>query len=289
MSRPRSNSKKRRIPHSDAEQLELSERSYHARADAVDEPFADEAENAQPRRLRDRAWNAIIGLSLVPFAWILTDALFQTFRSVAQLGARVPFWMTHEFLMFAVGGGVWLVWFCITLIIWREPRPLRLYIWGHELMHVLMARLFGGRISEFQVTREGGYITTDRYNFLIALAPYLWPFYSVPVLAVWSVSIWMHESWHYREWFLGLLGFTWMFHLSFTLWMLPKGQTDFHGPGKLFSLVLIYLANVFLLGAALVVLAPEVSWSRYLHELWASGLQFYECVIRAIQHIATAS
>ena len=104
-------------------------------------------------------------------------------------------------------------------------------------------------------------------------------------VALWSVALWMSEPWYHREWFLGLLGFTWMFHLSFTLWMLPKGQTDFHGPGKLFSFTLIYIANVSLLGAALVVLAPEVSWQRYLHELCAAGFSFY----KGILHVATGA
>lgn len=278
MNRPRTKIKKRRIPHSDAEQLELSEHDFHAHA--ASEPM--EAEDSPPQSWGTRAWNVLVGLSLFPFAWILTDALFHTFGSAAQLGVRVPFWMTHEFLMFAIGGGAWLAWFGVSIYIWNEPRPLRLYIWGHELTHMLVARLFGGRISDYKITREGGYITTDRYNFLIALAPYLWPFYSVPVLAAWAVALWVSEPWVHRAWFLGLLGFTWMFHLSFTLWMLPKGQTDFHGPGKLFSFTLIYLANVFLLGAALVVLTPEVSWHRTLHELWGAGLEFYEKVLRLI-------
>jgi hypothetical protein len=227
-----------------------------------------------------RTWNFVVGLSLLPFCWIFTDAIFNAFAQAVPGDRRVPFWATHEFLMFAGGAGIWLAWFGFCLWIWRHPRPLTLYVWGHELMHVLSARIFGGRIKGYEITREGGYIVTDRYNFLIALAPYLWPFASVPVLAIWGLVGWLPEAHYHREWFLLALGFTWMFHLSFTTWIIPIGQTDFAGPGRLFSFALIYLANVVLLSSCMVTLAPEVSWHAYSGELYRSAVEFYLAALR---------
>lgn len=228
------------------------------------------------RRWRDRIWNALAGLSLVPFAWILTDALFNTFTHAPVGSDHAPFWMSHVFLMFSLGAAGWLAWWCLSYVFLKRPTPVRAYVLGHELMHMLVARLSMGRIKDYGIGPEGGYIVTNKYNFLIALAPYLWPFYSVPVLAAWGISsIWMGASFM-REGFLAALGFTWMFHLTFTLWVLPRGQSDFHGPGRVFSITVIYLANAILLGAALVVLAPEVSWHLYGRELWASTLAFYQ-------------
>jgi hypothetical protein len=229
-----------------------------------------------------RFWNFIVGVSLLPFCWILTTAIFEAFARANVRGHRTPFWQSHEFLMFAAGAVVWMIWFGFSLAVWKEPRPLRLYVWGHELMHVLFARCFGGKIKDYGITREGGFIVTDRYNFLIALAPYLWPFAAVPVLALWGLVAWSPEVLYYREWFLGALGFTWFFHLSFTAWMIPIGQTDFAGPGKVFSLALIYIVNLALLSLALVALAPEVTLSGYGHELSQSTIAFY-------RHILTAS
>ncbi len=228
------------------------------------------------RRWRDRLWNALAGLSLVPFAWILTDALFNAFTHAPIGSHHVPFWMSHVFLMFCLGAAFWLSWWCCSFLFWRRPTPVRAYVLGHELMHMLMARLSRGRIKDYHISPEGGYIVTNKYNFLIALAPYLWPFYSVPVLAAWGlVSIWKGAPFM-REFFLAALGFTWMFHLTFTLWVLPRGQSDFHGPGRVFSITIIYLANALLLSGALIVLAPEVSWHSYGRELWASTLAFYQ-------------
>lgn len=254
-----------------------------ARATAARPPIIaprSAARDERRPRFFGRVWNLIIGLALLPFCWIFTEAIVYAFAHAAPGNARLPFWKTHEFLMFSAGAAIWLVWFGLCLWIWRQPRPLTLYVWGHELMHVLIARIFGGRIKDYEISRDGGYIVTDRYNFLIALAPYLWPFASVPVLAIWGIFGSLPEAFHHREWFLGALGLTWMFHLSFTAWMIPIGQTDFAGPGRVFSLGLIYLANVILLSACLVSLAPEVTWRGYSRELSHSAIAFYENTLR---------
>ncbi len=267
----------------DSAQLEFPEQSARrlaARASARAEQIADDAEESERprRRLRDRLWNALAGLSLVPFVWIFTAALFNTFSKANLRHGRVPFWKSHEFVMFGLGAVLWLLWTCVCFLFWKRPRPVRAYVFGHEVMHGLMARVFGGRIKEFHVSADGGYIVTNKYNFLIALAPYLWPFYSVPVLAAWGVSYFVNGAPYLREFFLAALGFTWMFHLTFTLWVLPRGQSDLLGPGRIFSIALIYLVNAMLLGGALFVFAPEVSLRAYVRELSASALAFYEWV-----------
>jgi hypothetical protein len=277
---PKARRPKSKPARGDGGQLEFSDRprlSVSARA-ASDAAEADlDGESAMPhRRFRDRLWNGLAGLSLVPFAWIFTAALFHTFMNANPGSHRVPFWMSHEFLMFALGAGLWLAWLCVSFAIWKRPRPVRAYVLGHELMHMLMARAFRGKVRELHVGAEGGYIVTNKYNFLIALAPYLWPFYSVPVLAAWGISLFWKDTPYLQEFFLAALGLTWMFHLTFTLWVLPRGQSDLHGPGRIFSITVIYLANAILLGGALVILAPEVSWHAYGRELWASTLAFYQ-------------
>lgn len=234
------------------------------------------------RRWRDRLWNALAGLSLVPFAWVFTSALIHTFSNARPGTHRAPFWMSHEFLMLALGAGIWLAWLCVSFLVWKRPRPVRAYVYGHELMHLLMARVFRGKVKKMHVSAEGGYIVTNKYNFLIALAPYLWPFWSVPVLAAWGVSYFFKGAPWMREIFLVALGLTWMFHLTFTLWVLPRGQSDLLGPGRVFSITLIYLANALLLGGALFVFAPEVTLQAYLLELKTSALAFYQAVGDAV-------
>ena len=273
-------------------QLELTEQSrlhvsarIKAEPVSVDEAAGDGQFEMPRRRLRDRVWNALAGLSLVPFAWIFSAALFNTFSKAELNTVRVPFWMSHEFLMFSIGAGIWLAWTGVCWLIWRRPRPVRAYVLGHELTHGVMAVLFGGRIKKLHISADGGYIVTDKYNFLIALAPYLWPFYSVPVLAAWRVCSFFQEIPYLRECFLAAFGLTWMFHLTFTVWVLPHGQSDLHGPGRFFSAVVIYLANAIVLGVALFIFAPEVSLHGYAVELKASALGFYTWVGETFAHV----
>ena len=232
-----------------------------------------------------RTWNFFVGVLFLPFCWMLTDALFSTFARAHSHAIPIPFWQSHEFLMFAAGCAIWLVWFGISIWIWREPRPLRAYVLCHEFTHALTARIFGGRIREFRVTRDGGHIVTDRYNFVIALAPYLWPLPAIPVLAAWGIAARFPESMYHREWFLAALGLAWMFHITFTCWMLPIGQTDFHGPGVTFSFSVIYIVNVLLLTLCMVVLAPEITLGGWYDALVDCGTRFYTAVLKIIAAI----
>lgn len=273
----------------DARQLRLSVLTEHERklavraraaglADAdvipVVEPAEEEEELVRP--LRHRVYNAIIGLCLVPFAWVLTVALLHTFGAMRRNGTIAPFYKAHEFVSLIVGCGAWLFIFFASLVIRGKPLFVHMYVLGHEFMHAWIAGLFfKGNIREFEVSSEGGHIVTDKYNFIIALAPYLWPIYCIPVLAAWGVAGWTPWGLEYAGTFFGALGFAWMFHVSFTVWMLTKGQSDLLLPGRLFSIVLIYMMNVGLLAAFVITMAPEFTWSGFLRELWLVTKGFY--------------
>ena len=56
---------------------------------------------------------------------------------------------------------------------------LYLYVLGHELTHVLFVVIFRGQVTDFHVSTQGGYITTNKTNLVIALSPYFVPFWAV--------------------------------------------------------------------------------------------------------------
>ena len=155
--------------------------------------------------MRPLLLNRLVGLGLTPFACIFGAALILLLRLALAKPDPVagPFWRSHDFLWFSGGALLWLACFCASIKIWKRPRLMRAYVLGHELMHAFMAILSLGKIKDYRVSLDGGYIVTNRYNFIIALAPYLWPFYSVPVLALWSLSFCWHDALNYRDWFLG--------------------------------------------------------------------------------------
>jgi len=118
-------------------------------------------------------------------------------------------------------------------------------------------------VSDFHVSREGGHIVSNRHNFWIALAPYFFPLYSIAVIGAYGAGTLFWNMEPYHRWLYALIGVTWAFHVSFTLWMIPKGQTDLSYYGTFFSLVVIYLMNLAVLTVLLVIASPHVTWRAF--------------------------
>lgn len=223
------------------------------------------ASRREPLTIPSRWLKLVIGLFLLPVAWVLTEAFFACF-SEATVTHR--FWATEEFWFFSLGVVLWLIAFV------GLPKPLLVYVFGHELTHAVWVWLMGGRVSKFKFGSDGGYIMTNKSNFLIALAPYFFPLYSLLVIVGWGcVSFfWNVQPW--REYLFALIGITWSFHFTFTVWMIPKGQSDLGEHGHLFSLVVIYLMNLLLLAVFLVVAAPQVGLRVFAREILESAINF---------------
>ncbi len=182
------------------------------------------------------------------------------------------FWATPEFWFFSLGLICWLI------IFFGLPRPLRVYVFGHELTHFIMVKIMGGRVSEFSVTREGGYIVSSKINTWIALAPYFVPIYSVFVILLYGMVSAFYDLQPHAKLATGLLygflGLTWGFHATFTLSMIPRGQTDLAYGGTFFSLTIIYLMNLLVLSLLLIVATPYVSFASFGRELLAHAATF---------------
>ena len=195
--------------------------------------------------------STVIGFFLLAPAWISTETFFTCFRRVA---VHQQFWLSEECWFFLLGTVLWLIAF------FGLPRPLVIYVFGHELTHALWVWMMGGRVSDFRVSRNGGHIVSDKHNFLIALAPYFFPLYSIAVIAAYGAGSLFTNMEPYHRLLYALIGVTWAFHLSFTLWMIPKGQTDLTYYGTFFSPVIIYLMNLAVLTALLIIASPHVTW-----------------------------
>jgi hypothetical protein len=205
------------------------------------------------------AWvKRAVAVVLLPCCWIATAALFEVFRAS---GART-LWHSPEVWLFSAGCLLWLAWWFFL------PRPTALYVLGHEHTHALFIRLSGGRVGRVHATGTGGYVLTDKSNFLIALAPYFVPILTLLSLALLGVAGLLVEI----PWFDRLLffttGFTWAFHITFTLAMIGKGQSDIDDHGRFFSLTFIYLANVLTIAALLMVASPRVSLAGFGRAAW---------------------
>jgi len=216
----------------------------------------------------------IIAVFLIPPAWVLTRAFFSSF-SVATF--HHGFWASEEFWFFSLGALLWLITF------FGLPRPMLLYVFGHEFTHAIWVWLMGGKVSKFRISRDGGYIVTDTNNFWISLAPYFFPIYSIIVLMLYGgVGAFMDVE-PYRRWLFGAVGFTWAFHATFTIWMLWQGQTDLIEHGTFFSMMVIYLINFSVLSLMLILASRGVTFASFGNELLQGAADFSDECLRLVR------
>jgi hypothetical protein len=213
----------------------------------------------------------VIAVFLVPPAFVLTRAFFSSF---SQATIHHGFWASEEFWFFALGSILWVI------IFFGLPRPLVMYVFGHELSHAVWVWLMGGRVSKFKVRPEGGYIVTDTNNVWITLAPYFFPIYSVLVLMIYGGLSAFIDVEPYRRWLFGAIGFTWTFHLTFTIWMLWNGQTDLIEHGTFFSMMVIYLVNFAILSVMLILASRDVTFRSFGRELLQGAMDFSDLALR---------
>src|SRR5437868_7595755 len=79
---------------------------------------------------------------------------------------------------------------CWCVIYLLLPKPMWIYVFGHELTHALWTWLMGGRVKKFKASSTGGHVIVTKNNFLIALAPYFFPLYAVLVVLVFLAGDW---------------------------------------------------------------------------------------------------
>ncbi|OGR85704.1 MAG: hypothetical protein A2901_05780 [Elusimicrobia bacterium RIFCSPLOWO2_01_FULL_54_10] len=133
-------------------------------------------------------------------------------------------------------------------------RPMRTYVFGHELTHALAALAMGGKVHSFKVSEKGGRVTLSKSNFFVALAPYCVPIYTVFTLLVYWIFRKFHPFPQLGTLFLVLTGSTLAFHASLTLFAIRQEQPDLKKTGTFFSIVFILLFNAWFLAALTKIL-----------------------------------
>ena len=157
-----------------------SRRKLRVATGATGETFGHRMSRWWHRGVRKSSLNAIIGIFLLPLAWLLSQTFFTAFR---QDVVNHELWRADEFGFFLVGALGWTLAFLAGLRITGSAWPLHVYVFGHELTHAVWVWLCNGRVLEKKMwADDGGYIVTDTNNFWIALTPYFYPFYSLVVI-----------------------------------------------------------------------------------------------------------
>lgn len=115
--------------------------------------------------------------------------LTETWHSLAGHAKRFSNWLpTH-----ATGYYPWIIWFAIGAAVFPlMNRFLKKNIgmvktFTHELTHIVAAFLTFRRIHSFHAEEKSGEVTTsgnNKYRFMVSLAPYCFPIYTFPLLAL---------------------------------------------------------------------------------------------------------
>ena len=150
------------------------------------------------------------------------------------------------------GAACWIVIFLLL------PKPMWLYVLGHEFTHALWTWLFGGQVKKMKVSAKGGHVVISKTNFVIALAPYFFPLYALIVIFTFAIG---HQIWDWKSYlvyFHLLVGAAYAFHVTLNFHVLQTQQSDITSQGYLFSAVIIFLGNVCVLLFGLPLLTAKV-------------------------------
>jgi hypothetical protein len=218
-------------------------------------------------RWRPRLLRWLAALLLLPLAlgvtWTVAEMVFAS-------GGVGRFWIPA-----LAGLGIWL------LLYQTLPRPMWIYVFGHELTHVVWCWMFGGRVKSFKVTRTGGEVRLTKSNTLVALAPYFFPIYTI----AWSLVVLLLETFIRWPWWSYLhhlgVGVTYGFHLTLTAHILRVRQPDITGEGVILSGVLIWFGNALVLLLGL----PWLTGAHHLGAVCWSAVKHSAEIVRAVFNI----
>ncbi len=186
----------------------------------------------------------IIAIFLLP---VCLGAIRTLWRVIDAAGTADQTWVP-----FLAGAACWI---CVFLLL---PKPMWLYVLGHEFTHALWTWLFGGKVKKFKATSRGGHVVVTRTNFLVALAPYFFPIYAWLLVVIFVIG---HLIWNWKPflaWFHLLTGAAYAFHVTLTAHIVKTRQTDITEQGYLFSIVIIFLGNISVLLIGIPLLTARV-------------------------------
>ncbi len=234
----------------------------------------------------------LLGLILLPLCFGLTKALVGQLSSVGKLSGRQLY-----FLLGFAG------YFILELLFFK---PIRTYIFGHELTHAFWSLIFGGKVKGLKVSKSGGSVLLTKTNLLVTLAPYFFPIYTFLVLALYFLFrifvktypehfTFLQES-HLQTIMLFLVGFTLLemayhsvifltgftlaFHLALTFDSLSMRQSDIYKTGIFFSLVFILIANLIVVMLVLKLVWPtQISLGVFFKESLQSTVDLWKNII----------
>jgi hypothetical protein len=195
-----------------------------------------------------RAFKITIGIIMLPASYAFAHNLFKQLSSISSFGNA------ERYFFYGIASYV------IIHIVFFKPNYI--YVLGHESLHAIATWICGGKVTSFRVSSSGGSIETTRSNFFVALAPYLFPFYTVVFSAIFSIGTIFFPADEFLSIFLFSVGLSLCFHVIMTIEMIKKRQEDIAETGYLFSINLIFICN--LIGLIFSLLFSQINFADFV-------------------------
>jgi hypothetical protein len=148
----------------------------------------------------------------------------------------------------------------VFLVLFLKTKILQItYIFFHELAHALAVLVSSGKIHEFKVTSEFGYVKSDQTSFFIRLAPYFLPLFPLAIVALdYPTMILMkyHQlivPWWFRALFVGLFSLSFCTQWFYNFKLLRLETTDV-SPAEVMVSIVSILCGFFYSSAILFFL-----------------------------------
>ncbi len=172
-----------------------------------------------------------LGLSI---GWVMGQALLRVH------------WGDKTILVFTA---CFVVYFFVHFALYK---PILSHVMAHELTHALAAVLMGGKVTSIHASTTGGTTVVNKSHLFISLAPYIFPLYTALSLGLYAIA-----AQPFRIYLVGLIGFTYAFHLALTVYSLSHHQPDLKEGGVVFSLIFIFAGNMIVLMLLFTILWPQ--------------------------------
>jgi len=209
-------------------------------------------------------FNKIINFLKYPIAFIFA---FLTIKLLKLLFEMVINFYNHStnYQNFFIGMTIyWVLW----IIIFNQKRDNWFLTIEHELTHTLFALLTFHKIIDFKATgNRGGYMRFSGIgggNWLITIAPYFFPTFSMVVIAF----IYISESKFYPILTL-ILGYSTLYHIHSTYQEITLQQPDIQEVGLIFSFLFLPSANLFaLIGILSAIPSDNIEFTTIIKNIY---------------------
>jgi hypothetical protein len=159
-------------------------------------------------------------------------------------------------------------------------RMIFIRIFEHELGHTLAAFALFRSVQKFEVNPEegGGFVGVGGLNFIIRLAPYYLPVFTIPLLFVKPfVLVSMRNMVNF------LIGFTLAFHYLSLLIEFRRDQPDIQESGLFFSFCVTFIMNAAILVVILCAVLDDYSpLPGYARDSFVTAFEFSRAVLRRL-------